>query len=216
MEKIITDDGSVTFRSVDVDECYHTKSGAVEEAFEKHAKPSKVDELAKIKEEIVIYDVCFGLGYNAAAAVDLIKKANPKCEIIVYGFENDQNILDKMLDITPNFERFHIFKKAIKTHHVKENNVEIKILLGDAKELIKKADKNADVVFFDPFSPKKVPHMWTEEFLKNVYDKMNQGAVLTTYSCARMVRDNMKFAGFKVIDGPVIGRRSPSTIAIKE
>ena len=27
-------------------------------------------------------------------------------------------------------------------------------------------------------------------------------------------RDNLKEAGFKVIDGPVLGRRSPSTIAI--
>lgn len=81
--------------------------------------------------------------------------------------------------------------------------------------MIKKSHENADVVFFDPFSPKKVPHMWTAEFLKDVYDKMNKNAVLTTYSCARVVRDNMKSAGFKVTDGPIIGRRSPSTIAIK-
>ena len=216
MEKIITDDGSVTYRSIDVDECYHTKSGAVEEAFEKHARPSKVDELAKKKNKIVIYDVCFGLGYNAAAAVDLIKKENPRCEIIVYCFENDQNIIDKILEIDPAFESFSLFKKAVKSHHVKEDNVEIKIFLGDARELIKTAEDHADVVFFDPFSPKKVPHMWTAEFLKDTYDKMNKEGVLTTYSCARMVRDNMKAAGFKVTDGPIIGRRSPSTIAIKE
>ena len=217
MEKIITGDGSVTFRSIDVDECYHTKSGAVEEAFEKHARPANVEVLAKQKNEIVIYDICFGLGYNAAAAVDLIKKTNPDCKIIVYGFENDQNIIDKILEINPNFECFTLFKKVVKTHHVKENEIEIVMFLGDARELIKdkRVEKKADVVFFDPFSPKKVPHMWTAEFLKDVYEKMNDGAVLTTYSCARMVRDNMRSSGFKVTDGPIIGRRSPSTLAYK-
>lgn len=215
MEKIITNDGSVTFRSDDVDECYHTKSGAVEESFEKHARPANVESLAKKQNKIVIYDICFGLGYNAAAAIDLIKKSNPKCEIVVYCFENDQNIIDKILEINPEFECFHLFKKIVKSHYIKEDNVEIKIFLGDAKELIKQAKELADVVFFDPFSPKKVPHMWTAEFLKDVYDKMNQGGVLTTYSCARIVRDNMKVAGFKVTDGPIIGRRSPSTIAMR-
>lgn len=215
MEKIITDDGSVTYRSIDVDECYHTKSGAVEEAFEKHAKPAKVDELAKKKNKIVIYDVCFGLGYNAAAAIDLIKKSNPKCKIMIYCFENDQNIIDKIIEVEPEFESFHLFKKSVKTHYIKEDNIEIKLFLGDARLLIKEAENKADVVFFDPFSPKKVPDMWTLEFLKDIYDQMNNDGVLTTYSCARIVRDNMKSAGFKVSDGPTIGRRSPSTIAIK-
>ncbi len=216
MEKIITSDGSVTYRSSDVGECYHTHSGAVEEAFEKHAKPAGAEILAAKQDRIVIFDVCFGLGYNAAAAVDLIKKINPDCRIVVYGFENDQNIIDKILDVDPAFESFNLFKKIVKTHTIEEGNVKIRIFLGDARELIKESDEMADMVFFDPFSPKKVPHMWTKEFLEDVAAKMKVGAALTTYSCARMVRDNMKSAGFEVKDGPIIGRRSPSTIAVKK
>ncbi len=215
MERIITADGSVTFRSPDVGECYHTHSGAVEESFEKHAKPARVDELAKKQDKIVIFDVCFGLGYNSAAAIDMIKHVNKDCEIIVYGFENDQTILDAILEVEPKFESFDLIKKVVKTHYLNENNVTIHILLGDAKEKIKTVAENADVVFFDPFSPKKAPHMWEYEFLKDIYNKMNTGAILTTYSCARVVRDNLKAAGFEVKDGPIIGRRSPSTIAIK-
>jgi tRNA U34 5-methylaminomethyl-2-thiouridine-forming methyltransferase MnmC len=43
---------------------------------------------------------------------------------------------------------------------------------------------------------------------------MKKGAMMSTYSCARIVRDNLKNAGFEVKNGPIIGRRSPSTIAI--
>ena len=76
--------------------------------------------------------------------------------------------------------------------------------------------KKADAVFFDPFSPKKVPDMWEKEFFKDIFDAMKNNSILATYSCARVVRDNLKAVGFKVEDGPKIGRRSPSTLAIKE
>ena len=71
MIEIVTNDGSVTFRSDKFDETYHSKSGAVEESFKKFAEPSKVGELAK-SGKIVILDICFGLGYNSAAAIDAI------------------------------------------------------------------------------------------------------------------------------------------------
>lgn len=216
MEQIITNDGSVTFRNPEVDECYHTHSGAVEEAYEKHAKPSKIDELSKNKEKVVIFDICFGLGYNSAAAIDIIKKANTNCGILIYGFENDERILEKINEVNPKFECFDLIKKAVISKHVKEKNVEIKIILGDAKERIKEINEFADAVFFDPFSPKKAPHMWELDFFKDIKEKMRNGAILTTYSCARNIRDNLKKAGFEVKDGPVIGRRSPSTIAIKK
>lgn len=214
MEKIITADGSITFRNENVDETYHTKSGAEEESVKKFVEPSHFEKLAE-RDEIVIYDVCFGLGYNSAAAIDHIRDINSRCKIIIYALENDQNILDKILEIDSNFKCYQLIKEIVKSHNIKENNVEINLLFGDAREKINNIDKKADAVFFDPFSPKKAPDMWTKEFFAAIYNKMRMDGILTTYSCARMVRDNLKSAGFQVHDGPTIGRRSPSTIAIK-
>ena len=45
---------------------------------------------------------------------------------------------------------------------------------------------------------------------------MNKKGILTTYSCARQVRENLKKAGFIVKDGPCVGRRAPATIALKD
>lgn len=217
MEKIITADGSITFRSELVDEPYHTKSGAREESFEKHARPLKVWE----KEKPVIYDVCFGLGYNTAAAIDLILEKKLEEKITIYCFENDKEILKKIQEIEADFKSFPKIKEFIKNFLERdetiyeEKNLKFIMHLGDVREEIKKAKENADYIFFDPFSPKKQPELWEAEFIKDIFEKANSGAKLSTYSCARIVRDNLKNAGFTVTDGPTIGRRAPSTIAVK-
>lgn len=203
MEKVITDDGSITFRNEKYDECYHSKSGAIEEAFEKFAKP------CKIKDGIKILDVCFGMGYNTLAAISL-------ADVEVVGLENDKKILEEIENIEVDKklkENYEKIKQAAKNLQYNCDKIKIKIILGDARETIKAINEKFDVVFLDPFSPQKCPELWTYEFFAEIAKRMKNGAVLTTYSYARLVRENLRKAGFRVEDGPIIGRRSPSTLA---
>ena len=207
MKKILTKDNSITFYNEEAEDYYHSKSGAKEEAFEKYAKALDV----KKKKSPVIFDICFGLGYNAAAALDVNKDAR------IYCFENDKEILKEILEIEADFKSYPLIKECIK-QFLENQKTEYKNLImvfGDAKETIKTIQEKADFVFFDPFSPARNQEMWTEKFFKEIYQKMNPEAKLSTYSCARHVRDNFKKAGFKITDGPIIGRTAPSTIAIK-
>ena len=203
MQEVITDDKSVTFRNEEYDECYHTKSGAIEESFEKYAKP------CKIKDGMNILDVCFGIGYNSLAAIHM-------AEVDIIALENDIKILKKIEevkvseDLKQDYEKI---KQAAKDLEYKDEKVKIKILLGDARKTIKTINKEFDAVFFDPFSPKKCPALWTYEFFSEIKKRMKKGSVLATYSCASIVRKNLEKAGFRVEDGPIIGRRSPSTLA---
>jgi len=208
MKKVKTEDSSITFYNEKVEDHYHSKSGAIEEAFEKHAKA------LKIKKDSIIFDVCFGLGYNTAAALDLTQAT-------IYCFENDKEILKQIPKIKADFKSWKIIQEFVKQFLEKgetiyeKDNIKLIMIFGDAKKTIKTIEQKADFFFFDPFSPAKVPDMWTEEFFRDIYNKSRKGAKLSTYSYARFVRDNLQKAGFKVIDGPIIGRRSPSTIAIK-
>ena len=206
MEKVITSDNSISFRNAEYDECYHSKSGAIEEAFEKYAKPCKV------KDGMKILDVCFGIGYNTLAA---IHTAN----VEIVGLENDKKILEKIQEVkVPEElkESYNKIKIAAKKLEYSDDKTKIKIIVGDARETIKNLNQKFDAVFLDPFSPKKCPELWTAEFFSEIAKKMEKGAVLATYSCARSVRENLKTSGFDVTDGPVIGRRSPSTLAYKK
>jgi len=202
--KVKTNDNSITFHNEEFDETYHSTSGALEESFKKFIEPSD------IKENSNILDICFGIGYNSYAAI------KNKKNIKITALENDPNILKKTEEITIDKE-YEIIKLLAKNKKYKDNNYELKLILGDAKVTITQLKKEPtfDYIFLDPFSPKKCPELWTESFFKEIFLRCKPGAILTTYSCARVVRDNLKVVGFTIKNGPCIGRRAPSTIATK-
>ncbi|MBS3128442.1 hypothetical protein J4410_04820 [Candidatus Woesearchaeota archaeon] len=229
MKEIITHDNSPTFFSEQYQETYHSKSGAVEEARKKFVEPCQIALKSKQK-KLVILDICFGLGYNTAVALEVARKGNPSCVIEVFALENDIEILKKILDVNPEIQHYDDIKDIIKevieknlSHDknkinkkitIENKNIIMHFYLDDARHSIKQIKKECvDAVFLDPFSPKVCPALWTKEFFEDIYQTMKKDAILATYSCARVVRDNLKAAKFRVEDGPCIGRRAPSTIA---
>ncbi len=255
MKRIITEDGSVTFYSDVYKESYHSRTGAIEEAFKKFVEPCNIAEIAR-KGDIKILDVCFGIGYNTLAALYTTLKINPRCSIEIVVLEKDRKILKKInsIEVPAYLRSYYIILKLIVNNNFNLNNkkltilgtrvpsisreffgikncrtnvrgikptifnnknIKINVLIGDATKIIKKIDRSFDAVFLDPFSPPKNPELWTLEFFKDIKERMNLTARLATYSCASLIRKNLNKAGFKVIDGPCVGRKGPSTIAIK-
>jgi len=216
LKKTLTRDGTETYVNEEVGESYHSFTGAVEEALKKYAIPCKIKELAK-KGKVVILDVCFGMGYNSAKAIDVALETNSKCEVEVYGLEYDEEIVKKIQEVNPPIDFFKHYKNLTPQNlEFKQGNVTVKLLLGDARETVKQLPKeHFDAIFFDPFSPKTAPEMWTKEFLEEMFRVLNSTGILATYSCARIVRDNLKAAGFMYDNGPIVGRRGPGTIAFK-
>jgi len=212
MKQIVTKDNSITFRSDEYDETYHSVTGAVEEAYKKFAEPAL--EFVKGKDEVSILDIGFGLGYNSAAMMDRLLEENFSCEIEIIGLEKDMKVLDKIKDLSPMIKTYHVIQDVIENNcYYNREGIRIKIKLCEAEKEIKKLKEKFDIILHDPFSPKKNPELWTESFFKELRKLIKDDGVLTTYSCAGEVRRNLKKAGFKVSDGPRVGRRAPSTIA---
>ncbi len=235
MKKVLTKDSSITFYSEKYQETYHSISGAVEEAVKKFAEPCRIKELAK-KGDVRILDICFGLGYNSAAAIDIALGENPNCKIEIIGLEKDKEILKEIQKLNAPFKNYNLIKRLItsnaKTRFLlppadagernrEENlleligeNIKIKLIIGNAEVEIKKINQKFNAVFLDPFSPPKNPELWTESFFRDVKKLMEKDAVMATYSCARIVRENLMKAGFKIMDGPIVGRKSPGTVGV--
>ncbi|MBN1156979.1 hypothetical protein JXA85_05150, partial [Candidatus Woesearchaeota archaeon] len=163
MKQITTKDGSVTFLNEEYKETYHSVSGAIEEAFKKFVFPARIQELAE-KKGVAILDVCFGLGYNSCAAMDLIHDINRECEISIVALEKDEKLRDYIKELFPELKHYFIIKDTYRDKGYKKNNIEIKLMFGNAEEKIKELGKRFDAVFHDPFSPKKNPELWTEDF----------------------------------------------------
>ena len=216
LKKITTADNTESFLNQEVGESYHSHSGAVEEAYKKYVIPCKIKEIAKTG-NLNILDVCFGIVYNSSAAISAALEENPLCKIEVIGLENDPDIINQIKELNPPIPYYEHYKSLSSTSlQFTHGNITLKILLGDAHDTIKNIPDNyVDAIFFDPFSPKTAPHMWNTDILKQMYRVIKENAIFSTYSCARVVRDNLKEVGFIYDDGPIVGRRGPGTIAFK-
>ena len=206
---VLTADNSYTLYNKNFDEHYHSITGAYEEALKKYFEPLEIED------DMTILDFCFGLGYNSFTAISLRKNLK------ITALENDIEVIKKIYDFPYPKNLQQTVQNFISLYRYDtlrdDKNNEIKLILKDASISIKELNSGQfDRIFFDPFSPSKIPKLWTKEIFDNLYKLLKVGGKLSTYSCAKKIRANMIDAGFKVIDGPSIGRKSPSTIAIKE
>ncbi|MDJ0579395.1 MnmC family methyltransferase [Crocosphaera sp.] len=216
----LTDDGSYTFFSDEFEELFHSHSGAKQEAKYKFIEPCKIKEKVTIKNTIRILDICYGLGYNTAVALENVWSINPKIKVELFALEKDINVPLQTINsnLLDNFSDNVIDNlKGLANHQkIKNNRLNAQLLLGDARQTIKTIINQtflADAIFLDPFSPPKCPQLWTVEFIKLVSQCLGKDGHLATYSCAASVRTALQLAGLKIGATRSVGRRSPGTIA---
>lgn len=73
------------------------------------------------------------------------------------------------------------------------------------------------VIFYDAFSKKMSPELWTEEFLIQFLDHMSgqSACVLSTYACTGALKRALKTCHFKLISRTGFQGKRESTLAIK-
>ena len=231
----ITADGSYTFFSSAFQEAFHSHQGAKLEAELKFVETTQLAQLAH-QPTVRILDVCYGLGYNTAAALDTIWRINPDCHVQWFGLELDLSvpkaaIAHHLLDQWPA-PIVHLLSTLAAAPNVKPTleppSAELlhsptsslpfsgELLLGDARQTIQIAQQSgfqADAIFLDPFSPISCPQLWTVEFLAGVVQCLAPTGRLATYSCSAAARTALRMAGLTLGSTPGVGRKSPGTIA---
>jgi queuine tRNA-ribosyltransferase len=89
-----------------------------------------------------------------------------------------------------------------------------RLCLGDFPELLaREPAAAADVVYWDFYSSKTHPHLWTVASFRALRRVCRSGATLHTYSNATSFRAGLLLAGFAVGVGGPTGLRSETTIA---
>ncbi|MDI9641523.1 MnmC family methyltransferase [Geitlerinema splendidum] len=217
-----TADGSFTFFSDEFGEAFHSSHGARLEAELKFIVPTQLAQKAVqfAPAKIHILDICYGLGYNTAVALETLWQANPNCQIEWLGLERD--LIVPQNAITHNFLEHwstpvrDILQQLSSTQTCQTPQLQAKLLIGDARETLKQVYQQgflADAIFLDPFSPPHCPQLWTVEFLSLASQCLKPDGRLATYSCAASVRIALMQAGLKIGSTEPFGRRSPGTIA---
>jgi tRNA U34 5-methylaminomethyl-2-thiouridine-forming methyltransferase MnmC len=216
----LTGDGSYTFFSEEYGETFHSHSGAKEEAEKKFIHSCRIGQKAQEQSGLRILDICYGLGYNSAAALATIWQIAPNCHIELIALEQDERVIrsaiaNGLLDHYPSSIP-EILARFAREKSIQTPNLQAQLLLGDARQTlqaVRQRQFQADAIFLDPFSPTKCPQLWTVEFLNLAAQCLNPRGYLATYSCAASVRTALRIAGLHVGATASVGRRSPGTIA---
>ncbi len=212
-----TADGSCTFFSTVFNELFHSHYGARQEAMAKFVQPTHLLERSTTG-QVSILDICYGLGYNSAAALETIWSANPDCHITLVGLELDAQVPQAAVPLVNDyFPTVHtLLADLAATRAAETPQLTARLLLGDARQTLQTlvSEKfQADAIFLDPFSPPRCPQLWTVEFLQQVAHCLHPTGELATYSCAASVRSALLSVGLHIGSTTPVGRRAPGTVA---
>lgn len=220
-----TGDGSSTFYSKTFGEWFHNREGACREAQKTYVETAglkqRVQQKVAAGAPLKILDICYGLGYNTAAALETIWAVDEACEVELKALEIDIEVARSAIaqNLTKSYPLAvqEILQQLAANNSAAQNGLHAEVLLGDARQQIQPLVSRgwqADVIFLDPFSPPNCPQLWTIEFLKLVAKSLDSNdGILVTYSCAAAVRAALKSAGLAISSVQTVARKWPGTIA---
>lgn len=205
-EIIITSDGSTTIHMPEWDEQYHSKHGAIQEAYHVFIKNGLETHT---KKDLSILEIGFGTGLNCFITLLEAAKRNLKINytgVEAYPIQEDEilqlNYVSELdsRNFSHKFEEMHLF------HWDTEQKVNDDFFLTKRKQFIKDIDdvEKFDLIYFDAFGARVQPELWTEEIFQKMYDSLKEDGVLVTYSAKGSVRRAMIAVGFEVsrLPGP--------------
>lgn len=203
-ELIQTKDGSKTLLIKDLEETYHSKHGALQEA--NHVF---IDNGLKLVNdyEINILELGFGTGLNVLVTFAEYLKKNKIQKINYFGVEKYPIFLQEASELSyyelfPDKNLQDLSLKIHETEWEKLIELDVNFYLKKIKDdffNIKNLDLPLiDIVYFDCFGARVQPDLWEKEIFEIVASKMKTGGLLTTYSSKGSVRRALQDLEFDV------------------
>ncbi|HVO91478.1 MAG TPA: tRNA guanosine(34) transglycosylase Tgt [Terriglobales bacterium] len=175
------------------------------------------------EEDLQIWDVGLGAASNAMAVVSCFERCyaqyggNELRPLCIVSFEWDLDPLTLAADHVACFPhlRHSAPFKILSTGHWQHSSglLRWELRRGDFRDLMATASV-PDLIFYDPFSYKTEPALWTAEVFSRIYRCCTpKPAELYTYSAATAARVALLTAGFFVATGVGTGPKTETTIA---
>jgi tRNA U34 5-methylaminomethyl-2-thiouridine-forming methyltransferase MnmC len=213
-EILLTSDGSTTIHLPDWDEQYHSKHGAIQEAYHVFIKSGfelfcDSDENKNTQESISILEIGFGTGLNAFITFLEGIKNNKKIEYV--GVEAYPVIADEVQKLNYvselNALKYQlVFDKMHQISWDEKHQISDNFKLTKRKQFFEdiEDENNYNLIYFDAFGANNQPELWTETIFLKMYNALKTNGVLVTYAAKGSVRRAMQAVGFKVerLPGP--------------
>ena len=207
-EILITSDGSTTIHLPEWDEQYHSKHGAIQEAYHVFLRAG-FDEIIKKNKKISILEIGFGTGLNAF--ITFLEATEKRIKIDYVGIEAYPIAATEVVKLN-YVKELKASKEQLVFDEMHALSWEEKHFVSEGFQLTKRkqffediADENIfELIYFDAFGAKNQPELWTEDIFFRMYEAMKENGILVTYSAKGSARRAMQAVGFSVerIPGP--------------
>lgn len=199
-EIIVTSDGSHSLFSGENADTYHSVHGAIAES--EHVFLSNGFRFREDLKQLNVLEIGFGTGLNCLLTA-LEAERTPSRYFTLEKFPLPDDIIRELNypDMTGEKgpELFRLIHKAPWNTGIWINPMfYLKKLHADALDFTWAEEvPGIDVVYFDAFGPDKQPEMWDAGLFRVIYQVMNPGGVLVTYSAKGSVRRDLQNCGFQ-------------------
>lgn len=197
---IHTQDGSTTIHLPDWDESYHSKHGAIQEAYHVFIKNGL--SLFEVK-PVAILEIGFGTGLNAFITYLESNKNNQSIDYVgvdAYPVELPEALQMNYVSELEATNESAIFHTMHQTIWDEKQFISKDFSLTKRKQFFQDiSDVNQfDLIYFDAFGFRVQPELWSLEVFQKMYVSMKEGGVLVTYACRSSIKKAMLECGFKV------------------
>lgn len=209
-EIIRTADGSTSIYVPELDENYHSRHGAVQEAIHVFIR-SGLDLFAG--KDTSIMEIGFGTGLNAF--ITFLEAEKSRQNISYTGVEAFPVTSEEAALMNyPEALEMPQYEEAFQKMH--DAAWEAPVVLSGNFTLTKRQQRfeaiedkgRFDLIYFDAFGYPTQPGLWSEDIFRRMYAALKEEGVLVTYAARGVIKRNMQAAGFRVekLAGPV-GKR---------
>jgi queuine tRNA-ribosyltransferase len=220
---VTTRNGATAMRDANVGEVMHPVIGPLLESEQLYVKPARLAERLShpSASPLVLLDVGLGAGSNAVAAWRLALGLPPRSRrLSIVSFERDLSAF-RLAAAAQHAAAFGLgdrmasaARALLDARACSSEGHGWRLVLGSMPEsFAAEPAESADVVFWDPFSPRANPELWTLAAFLAVRRLCRQGVSLHTYSGATATRSALLLAGFAVGFGEPTGEKAETTVA---
>jgi len=202
-EIIITSDGSTTIHLPEWNEQYHSKHGAIQEAYHVFIK----NGLEQINlEELSILEIGFGTGLNCFITFLESSKIINYVGVEAYPVGKEEIAKLNYVAELKAESKENIFNLIHAIPWEEQQKISNNFLLTKREQFFEKIeDENTfHLIYFDAFGARVQPELWTESIFKKMFLALKKDGILVTYAAKGSVRRAMEAVGFSVerLPGP--------------